>query len=58
MKQKNENYKVGRNEISERLCIVNGKILPSWFNLEKTMSKIKCKLKFVPQPKVGSALTV
>ena len=45
----NSNYKVGKNKISERLCILNGKIPLEWLNLEKDTFKINCKLKFLPQ---------
>ena len=42
------NYKVGKNKISERLSVLNGKIPLEWLNLDKISYKLKCKQKFLP----------
>ena len=41
-------YKVGKNKISERLTILNGKIPLEWLNLNKITFKLQCKQKFLP----------
>ena len=42
------NYRVGKNKISERLNILNGKIPWDWLNQDKLSYKLKCKSKFLP----------
>ena len=44
----NSRYKVGKNKISERVIILNGKIPLDWLNHQKTTFKINCKQKFLP----------
>ena len=41
-------YNIGKNEISERLNLLNGKIPLVWLNQDKISFKIKCKQNFYP----------
>ena len=43
-------YKIGKNNISERLCILNGKIPLNWLKQDKTSYKLQCKSKCLPSP--------
>ena len=42
------NFKIGKNKISERLCILNSKVPLNWLNQDKTTFKLNCKTKFLP----------
>ena len=43
----NQNYKIGNNILSNRLCVVNGRIELDWLNLSLPSFKIKCKRLFL-----------
>ena len=43
----NQKYKIGNNILSNRLCVINGRIGLDWLNLSLPSFKIKCKRLFL-----------
>ena len=45
----NSRFKIGKNLLSNRLVIINNKIVSQWLNLSLDTYKLKCKSIFIPK---------